>query len=530
MSTCFIFLPMTTPAGGSHTYPRDHFQKVLNELCVPAVKQIGFKPIPPDEPGTHKIDEKILAQLREADLVLCDISSLNANVLYELGIRSALNKPFAIIKDELTKNPFDLMTFRHCPYDHKILYKSKKAKEDLTRKVAEHLRKTFTMHKSSAKEPVEGAAACGITKIFPSREEAKVEVLSAVKKAGQRLWILGVGLSQGFSLSDNLNTIEEKVELARQRSKRFDAKVLLLDALTSTGVFRTLLESNASKVGEIVNAARNYGDEYSDDPYFNEQLYRDFENDWTRFKGRSKVDNIVRFYGHSPSCWLVIADDTAYFQPYTFGSAPDLPKKVGNPIGPLMPVFRFDGAANVRPFKILEDHFRKLWLTTNTDLFHVRARNAEAQDTLYEIFRTREYWLRQVYGALHKPGRERRQYPRKRCKSKLDNYVHRDTTQAAAKSPVKAEKVIDFSREGLALKLRNIKLKKGDHVKVEVMTPRRPKGARKKEKAGEYVKRMLVDPYDGKFRVVHAHEEGEYLIVGLQPVKKKPARRNVSRR
>jgi len=48
-----------------------------------------------------------------------------------------------------------------------------------------------------------------------------------------------------------------------------------------------------------------------------------------------------------------------------------------------------------------------------------------------------------------------------------------------------------------------------------------PKGSKRKEKAGEFVKKMLVDPYDGKFRVVHAREDGEFVIVGLKPIKKK---------
>lgn len=515
MRTCFIILPMTTPSGTD--YKPNHFAKVLKQICIPAVKKIRFKPIGPARIGTYPISEEIVTQLHDADLVLCDISSLNPNVLIELGIRRALNKPFAIIKDGLTKEPFNLQDFNRLEYDHKVFQKSIRAKEVLIRGVAQHLRKTATkrLPPTAVVEPFVGAAACGITGVFLSRKEAEGEVLAAVKKTKQRLWILGIGLSQVFSLPENLRTIEKKIGDTRD----FDARILLLDALTSTGVFRTLLESSADKVKKILYSFRDPVDEFLDDPYFNEQLYRDFHNAWTRFRDRTDIDNIVRFYSHTPTCWLIVADDTAYFQPYTFGAAPNSDED-GGPIGPLMPVFRFDAAESARPFKILEDHFEKLWATTNTDLFHLMARNADAQRTLVEIFDRHGYWFRQVHGVLHKPGKERRLYPRKRCRSGLEIYVRRNKNQL----PLKIEKAMNFSREGLELKLKNIELKKGEIIYVEVLTPRRPQGAGKKEKAGELVKRILVDPYDGRFRARHVRREGEFLVVGLQPVKKRASR------
>jgi len=513
---------MSTVTGGHFPYSPDHFQKVLNEICIPAVKRIRFTAIPPSRTGTYPIDEEILARLKDADLVLCDISTLNPNVLFELGIRRGVYKPFAIIKDKATTDPFNLTNFNNCTYDPAVILQGKVEKEALIKRVAEHLRKTLGDKRKPNQIPKEmrtGAAACGISKVFPSRHEAEVEVHEAFKSATRRLWIIGIGLSQVFSLADHLNSIEERIRVARRRRKRFDARILLLDALTSTGVFRSLLESSAEKAEEIVSAFRQYGDERPDDPYFNEQLYHDFKNAWSRFRGRPYIDNTVRFYGHAPSCWLFIADDTAYFEPYTFGAPRNSRKTGGSAIGPLMPVFKFEGPTS-RPFQILEDHFERLWSTTDTDLFHVLARDAEAADSVHKIFHARGHWLRQVHGILHKPGRERRQYPRKICNSKLENYVRRDNKQGTGQLPIKVEKVLNFSREGLAFRL-NMALKKGDRIRVETLTPRRPKGAEKREKAGEYVKKMLVDPYDGRFRVVHVRRESDSRrVVGLQPIKK----------
>ncbi|MCK7508711.1 MAG: hypothetical protein MZV70_34880 [Desulfobacterales bacterium] len=52
--------------------------------------------------------------------MVCDITILNANVFYELGIRHALRKKSTVmIKGVPTKDntPFDLLTDRYMPYD-----------------------------------------------------------------------------------------------------------------------------------------------------------------------------------------------------------------------------------------------------------------------------------------------------------------------------------------------------------------------------------------------------------------------------
>ncbi|MCW2985120.1 MAG: hypothetical protein JWR63_2690 [Conexibacter sp.] len=49
-----------------------------------------------------------MRNLETADMVLCDISALNANVFFEFGIRTALDRPICLIRDEYTRLPFDI--------------------------------------------------------------------------------------------------------------------------------------------------------------------------------------------------------------------------------------------------------------------------------------------------------------------------------------------------------------------------------------------------------------------------------------
>ncbi|MFL4468883.1 hypothetical protein ACERZ8_02990 [Tateyamaria armeniaca] len=59
-----------------------------------------------DKP-TH-ITTEIIQQLVAADLVIADLSALNANVFYELGIRHAYKKPCILVSDWVEKPPFDV--------------------------------------------------------------------------------------------------------------------------------------------------------------------------------------------------------------------------------------------------------------------------------------------------------------------------------------------------------------------------------------------------------------------------------------
>lgn len=77
-----------------------------------------FKLIRADEVSTSRIiDIDMYDLLLRADLVIADITTLNPNAIYELGVRHAL-KPFStiIIADELSDLPFDINRNRIMKY------------------------------------------------------------------------------------------------------------------------------------------------------------------------------------------------------------------------------------------------------------------------------------------------------------------------------------------------------------------------------------------------------------------------------
>lgn len=117
--TCFIIMPITTPEGYVQTYRDglDHFTHVLDCLLAPAAVKAGYAVVRPTAKGADLIHAEIIRNLETADLVLCDMSCLNPNVLFEFGIRTALNRPVCVVKDEHTKRvPFDTGILNHHEY------------------------------------------------------------------------------------------------------------------------------------------------------------------------------------------------------------------------------------------------------------------------------------------------------------------------------------------------------------------------------------------------------------------------------
>lgn len=71
-----------------------------------------------DESNQQNILKDIIQPIYEADVVIADLTGLNANVMYELGLAHSFNKKTIVItKDDLSLLPFDLKQYRAKDYD-----------------------------------------------------------------------------------------------------------------------------------------------------------------------------------------------------------------------------------------------------------------------------------------------------------------------------------------------------------------------------------------------------------------------------
>lgn len=141
---CFIAMPITTPPSKVAYYQNDadHFRHVLAHLFEPAIELAGLEPVPPVNQGSNVVHAEIIEKISESDLVLCDMSCLNPNVFFELGIRTALNKPACLVIDDVTKEregvPFDTNIVSYLTYLGRPIWRQ----EQEIQRLAEHIRST----------------------------------------------------------------------------------------------------------------------------------------------------------------------------------------------------------------------------------------------------------------------------------------------------------------------------------------------------------------------------------------------------
>jgi hypothetical protein len=109
---CFVIGPI----GAAGSEIRKAADNVLKYVIKPAAESCGYRLLRADkisDPGL--ITHQIIKQLRDADLVVADLSQGNPNVFYELAVRHALRKPVVCLIPPGERPPFDVADVRAVP-------------------------------------------------------------------------------------------------------------------------------------------------------------------------------------------------------------------------------------------------------------------------------------------------------------------------------------------------------------------------------------------------------------------------------
>jgi hypothetical protein len=111
---CFVIAPI----GPNDSDIRKRSDKVLKHIFRKALseKYDVIRGDEIDEPGM--ITSQVLRAVQESPLVVADLTGHNPNVLYELAVRHAIEKPVIhAIEPKLSKIPFDIAGFRTIEFD-----------------------------------------------------------------------------------------------------------------------------------------------------------------------------------------------------------------------------------------------------------------------------------------------------------------------------------------------------------------------------------------------------------------------------
>ncbi len=295
-----------------------------------------------------------------------------------------------------------------------------------------------TIQKLVGNDLVRAAKDCNLSGIYNNRLDPGLckEVKVAVKDAVDTVCLLGISFAGAIPFSDLVESVLDRPSTARPK----DFRILLLDPFRSPAVFRTFLETTSDNVRRIVGYGRY---DQPDLPFlFVQRLYQDFDTSLKVLKRHaSELQHKAKYYAHNPNCWLVIADGVIYFQPYSFGKSRET--GADPTLGPFLPVLRFQSGGE--PFKILKDHFDKLWRTSTVDMFHIEARERNKVLIGGRMFQRRRSWFKEVYRGLSDL-KESRSWTRQPCADAC-------SVQVMWKGQPLAAGIRDSSAGGLSLEL-----------------------------------------------------------------------------
>lgn len=119
--TCGVVMPISAIDGCS----AEHWVEVKNIIyeSVESIQEPSFAvKLVSDADDVGVIQKRIVQNVYSSDILVCDVSGKNPNVMFELGMRLAFDKPTVIIKDDKTDYSFDTGIIEHVPYPRDLRF------------------------------------------------------------------------------------------------------------------------------------------------------------------------------------------------------------------------------------------------------------------------------------------------------------------------------------------------------------------------------------------------------------------------
>ena len=133
---CGIVMPISEIEG----LPKSHWDEVYT-IISDSIESAGFTPnLVSNSEDIGVIQKRIVQNLYENPIVVCDVSAKNPNVMFELGLRLAFDKPTIIIKDDKTSYSFDTSPIEHLEYPRDLRFSKIK---DFGDKLASKIKSTY---------------------------------------------------------------------------------------------------------------------------------------------------------------------------------------------------------------------------------------------------------------------------------------------------------------------------------------------------------------------------------------------------
>jgi len=115
---CGLIMPISALEGCTEQHWLD-----VRDIVFDAIRNAGFEPnLVSNADDVGIIQKRIIQNLYSNPIVVCDVSGKNPNVMFELGMRLAFDKPTIIVKDDKTSYSFDTSPIEHLEYPRDLRF------------------------------------------------------------------------------------------------------------------------------------------------------------------------------------------------------------------------------------------------------------------------------------------------------------------------------------------------------------------------------------------------------------------------
>lgn len=121
--TCFVLMPFSDP-----------FNKYYEVIIAPAIEGCGIRSERADSLfGPANIVYDIWDGIKRAKILIAELTGRNPNVMYELGLAHAIEKPVILLTQDIADVPFDLRSLRCIVYNTKEPEWANKLRDEISK-------------------------------------------------------------------------------------------------------------------------------------------------------------------------------------------------------------------------------------------------------------------------------------------------------------------------------------------------------------------------------------------------------------
>jgi hypothetical protein len=147
---CFVIMPFN-----------QNFTEVFNKVIKPAINEAGYFCIRSDEDsGSPNITKAIIKHIDNSEAIIADLSEVNSNVFYELGIAHSFGNKTIMITQNISQIPFDIQEYKIIQYNYDF-----SGGVELRSNLIERLRNIDEWKKNSSNPVIDS----GIKKSLPTK-------------------------------------------------------------------------------------------------------------------------------------------------------------------------------------------------------------------------------------------------------------------------------------------------------------------------------------------------------------------------